>query len=41
MTDNKQYMELIIFLSCVGVIALVGLIWTLIDMRHEAHETNA
>ena len=28
-------MELIVFLICVGVIALIGLTWTLIDMKHE------
>ena len=30
-------MELIVFLICVGVVALVGLAWTLVDMKHEAN----
>ena len=33
-------MELIYFLVCVGVIALIGLTWTLIDMKREAKEAN-
>ena len=34
-------MELIYFLVGVGVIGLIGLAWTLIDMNHESADANS
>ncbi len=33
-------MELIYFLACVGVIAIIGIIWNLIGMKHDTFSSS-
>ena len=33
-------MELLVFLTVVGILALVGIIWNLIDMHHDAQHAE-